>query len=994
MTFRKIKQEEISHTPYIVTEYVHEDCEMVHVHIQNKNQKNQENAMSFFFNTLPNNSKGVAHILEHCVLLGSEKYPLKNPFLSMNRNSVSTFMNAMTSADYTEYVFGSKLEKDFKNIMSVYMDAVFFPLIRAETFHQEGFRLAIENDKIVLQGVVYNEMKGAFSSSLELRNFFKDLAKELAPNSIYENDSGGHPSSIPFVTHQDVIEFHKKYYQPSNCKVVTYGSIDAQYYQDCFEEVIDEYKKRGKLKFLAEKNEDLEMRVFGSDIKNFLFPFKPNQIEQAVIIYQNENNKAQSIKDSIEKKILIKYLFDDQTCYMQDQFIKSKIPGILLDNIFNYSFNNISFIGMKIQDCQNPQLAIDFITGKIEEIKENFKQDNDVLNSILNNLEKVMKKQNYGSKGVGVSILLNSNGILSHEGGNFIFDLLNNRKYLEEIRQDIKNDENYIQNMVKKYFKKDNCLKMIGTPDLSINLAIQEKESDYIDKINQEITKDQKEKIKALNDKILAFNQKDEDESILKRIEVEDIVINKETKELTIKDNKIFGEAFTNGVNTLTLSIELPELNIEEKALLNILPQINHLFGTNKMAPYELGKALSSRGLKIIHNIGFSHDYKNNVSKGFLSAGIEYLDVSHKDIITYLPDVIFDQNFYHKESMIFAMNMLRNDFIESKNDWFKEIISTSIQVNNNSALFSYELNNEKVLREYERLLNLDVDLIMHKIQNLYNKIHRNKNSYKMFFIGENEKEAFLVMNEINKKIEEITQNDEKQSSNKFYMSKPDNPLKFVVSDDNINSLYFNIPYVKDNIEHKYESLKINEKAALKVLISLIDNQYIHQEVREKGGAYGGYAKFTGNSILLISYRDPQFIDTINVFKNLGQWFENFKKSENFEERIKEAKLSALSEIDPLMNDIMLVQMTFKIYEQNMNIGNTFKVKELIKTVSKQEIIDVFDKYIALGLKNAKLAGKISKKTYLNYQDIVHEWCNEEAIVDLSEKEVIHKKKII
>ena len=196
--------------------------EVYHIH-----NDDNENLFAFAFMTAPENGSGVAHILEHSVLCGSKNYPLKDPFLILSKQSVKTFLNAMTFPDKTVYPASSILEKDYFNLMSVYGDAVFFPLLKRETFEQEGHRLELdEAGKPYFSGVVLNEMRGAyadFDSGVD-----RELRYSLLQNTVYAHDSGGFPPDIAKLGYEGFCAFHKKYYHPVNCKVFLYGNIEIE----------------------------------------------------------------------------------------------------------------------------------------------------------------------------------------------------------------------------------------------------------------------------------------------------------------------------------------------------------------------------------------------------------------------------------------------------------------------------------------------------------------------------------------------------------------------------------------------------------------------------------------------------------------------------------------------------------------------------------------------------------------------------------------------
>ena len=180
------------------------------------------------FKTPPTDSTGVAHILEHSVLCGSRSYPVKKPFVELLKGSLHTFLNAMTFADKTAYPVASQNLQDFYNLVDVYLDAVFFPLISEDTFRQEGWHYELEASQapIVYKGVVFNEMKGAYSSASAVLGKVSQLS--LYPESTYGVNSGGDPRAIPDLTYDNFRAFHAKYYHPSNSRIVFYGDDDPE----------------------------------------------------------------------------------------------------------------------------------------------------------------------------------------------------------------------------------------------------------------------------------------------------------------------------------------------------------------------------------------------------------------------------------------------------------------------------------------------------------------------------------------------------------------------------------------------------------------------------------------------------------------------------------------------------------------------------------------------------------------------------------------------
>ncbi len=194
-----------------------------------------ENLFCLSFKTFPSSSNGAAHILEHTVLCGSRNFPVKDPFFSMSRRSLNTFMNALTGSDFTCYPAASQVEKDFYNLLEVYIDAVFHPELKKLSFLQEGHRLEFADPKdpstpLEYKGIVFNEMKGNLASA-DTR-LWHALMADLVPDLPYAYNSGGDPKEIPNLTYPELISFHETYYHPSRCLFFFYGDLPLKKHLD------------------------------------------------------------------------------------------------------------------------------------------------------------------------------------------------------------------------------------------------------------------------------------------------------------------------------------------------------------------------------------------------------------------------------------------------------------------------------------------------------------------------------------------------------------------------------------------------------------------------------------------------------------------------------------------------------------------------------------------------------------------------------------------
>ncbi|MDB0065604.1 insulinase family protein, partial [Oceanospirillaceae bacterium] len=260
--FRFLRQQTIDSLNISIQQYVHIATGAMHIHLASQQT---ENVFLVALKTMPQDSTGVAHVLEHTALCGSEKFPVRDPFFMMIRRSLNTFMNAFTSSDWTAYPFASQNKKDFNNLLEVYLDAVFFARLDALDFAQEGHRVEFTDDdkgqqSLTFKGVVFNEMKGAMSSPVS--QLWDTLSKYLFPSTTYHFNSGGDPSDIPNLSHEQLLAFYKRHYHPSNAIFMTSGDILAATHQKSFEE-------HALHRFSAQK-----IDLFVADEKRYFSPIK------------------------------------------------------------------------------------------------------------------------------------------------------------------------------------------------------------------------------------------------------------------------------------------------------------------------------------------------------------------------------------------------------------------------------------------------------------------------------------------------------------------------------------------------------------------------------------------------------------------------------------------------------------------------------------------------------------------------------------------------
>lgn len=353
-------------------------CEIYHVR-----NNDSENLFAFIFYTPPEDNCGTAHIIEHSVLAGSEHLPVKYPFLQLLKSSVYTFLNAMTFPDRTLYPASSTVEKDYFNLMKVYGDAVFFPLLRKETFWQEGIRYEKDRSgKLEKQGVVYNEMKGSYSEQSSILDEYS--CRSLFPDTAFRFDSGGEPEHIPELTYQQFAAFHKRYYHPSNCRIFLYGNIDTEkQLRFLNREFLNGFSAGEKIASVPmQKKYDKHFYLSRS------FPSGESDTKKGSAAISWLCGDSSDIHYVLKSKIISKVLFDDPSSLLYRRIIDSKIAEDIssVTGVSSYIRQTLYCVGIRgLEKGKTDDFENLVFSGLRDIASENI--DHDFIEAALNRLD-------------------------------------------------------------------------------------------------------------------------------------------------------------------------------------------------------------------------------------------------------------------------------------------------------------------------------------------------------------------------------------------------------------------------------------------------------------------------------------------------------------------------------------------------------------------------------------------------------------------------------
>lgn len=537
----------------------HEKTKMEVFHLLNDDS---ENLFAYGFKTLPTNSKGAAHILEHSVLCGSKNYPLKDPFIRLSNQSVKTYLNALTFPDKTVYPGSSQVEKDYFNLMSVYGDAVFFPELKSEIFMQEAHHLEVdEKGEFSIQGVVFNEMKGSYSNYESV--IFDALIENLLPNTPYAKDSGGNPLNIPELSYEELKAFHKKYYSPSNCKLFLAGNIPTE----------------KQLDFISER--------FLNHLEAYDVDFPPNELEpftspksiEVTGPYSKENKKNMMLLawstgatnnpvDYMENLILEEVLIGHEGAPLAKALLESKLGEDIAPLCgFESTLKHLIFVtGLRGVKKVNVTKVEKLILSTLENLCKNGipKKEIDTALMSIEFADREVKRANGP-----FSLTLMRRCYRGWMNEKSPFEILQDREILKEIKEKIQNDGNYITELLKRRLVENNHRLLVNA--FGSKKYDKQFEKSMKKTLNQAVKSTTVEKIKEEQEKLHLFQQTpDSKEDLallphLKSSELDNKIDWVDIKEEKINKVSIYSnEDAVNGISYLSLWFPLDLLSPED----------------------------------------------------------------------------------------------------------------------------------------------------------------------------------------------------------------------------------------------------------------------------------------------------------------------------------------------------------------------------------------------------------------------------------------------
>lgn len=941
---------EFNMTAYL---FEHEKLKTEYLHIK-RNDSN--NVFSVNFRTPAMNSSGLPHILEHMVLCGSEKYPVRDPFFKMLNRSLATFMNAMTGPDYTLYPFSSTNETDYRNLQKIYLDAVFRPNLKLLDFLQEGWRLEQSDlsnidSEIGIKGVVFNEMKGAFASNNMILNY--GIMNNLLPDHTYGHVSGGWPLAIPRLTWEDLVEFHKKHYHPSNARIFSYGNFDVlknfkyinDEYLSKYQPIDDDFSKVPEQKrwnHPKESNITCRFDNIGAPLER--------QAQIAVgYVMTDITNVYETLLLNVLSELLVKG--------PNSSFYKTLIEP----NVIGGSFSQITGFDAQLKDTTFV-VALQNVNSKdFDLVQELFDQtidgviqngfDEQHVQSVLNMIELQIRHQ---TPKFGLHLLFSLTPPWNHDSD--MLESLNLRAQFVKLQENLK-DKTYLQNRVEHYFKNNKhklVLKML--PDVDYENKLQDAEQQLVAEKVSKLTDENKKEIfetaqalateqkqPATNTHLLPCLTLKDIAKTPEDLNIQKIVHNGVPTQLTLLD--------TNNVIYIHGVCYADHLTRDEQLLLPILAHIFGQMGTKKYNYRDFDKLVNLKTSGISFHLHFIENISNITEYEIgLSFGSYCLEENTSDMIDIINELLI--NFELIDVQRFSV--LLEEYISSltadiaQTGHMYSIQSASGLLNEACQLKAQLCGIEHIDFVRKLCRNQSPEEILPKLQEIAKKLFENCSTKYAINMSEQNKEKVL---DIYDKLTQTRQKDARSKAPKWQKAKQFQTGPGTVSCLH-NSLNLPVNYCsKSLLLVPYEQ---KNYPVLRVLAKLLTSKYLLPVVREQGGAYGAGANINYNGVFsFFSYRDPFSRKTLDTFDDTVTWLKNNWNTIN-DQAVFEAKLGVLQGMDAP------IAPGFKGLDQFKH-GITPEIfalqRERVLNVNRDRLLIVAEKYLSPDVKKIRPTGK-------------------------------------
>ncbi len=835
--------------------------------------KDRNKVFSITFRTPPIDDSGLPHVLEHSVLCGSKNFPLKDPFNELLKGSMNTFLNAFTSADRTMYPVASQNDKDFINLMNVYLDAVLYPKIydNPEILKQEGWRydLPSKDADLNITGIVYNEMKGAFSNPDQV--LMSAIKKSLYPDNAYSNESGGDPEFIPTITNEKFLNFHKMYYHPINSRIFIYGDGDIEKHLKFIDE--NYLSDFDQIEITSQIKEQKPFEKMLHLDKEYALPKNSDVNNKSYLSLNYVTGFATDAETNLGMEILSDILMGNPAAPLKKALLEANLGQDVYSMFYGSLFQPYYSIVVKNTNTDKYPEFEKITNEVLKKLSE--KIDEDLIEAALNQKEFELREADYGSfpKGLYYVYKAQNAWIYDEDPKNYFAY----EKPLNAIKSNYK--KGYFENLIKKYFiENKHCsnVNLIPVEGLSekINEEFHKKLQEYKASLSEKEIEELVEDYKHMKKFQTTPNTKEELETI-PLLQLEDIDSEVEKLPLSVSENKDYTylthPQFTNNIGYFSMYFDVSHLDKKEFHYFNLLADIYSNIGTNKTSYEKLSRKI---------NINTGGIYFSTPSMDIFGQTEEYypkLKVSSKAVYEKLPimfdlikEILLETNFDDKQRILEILNNVKTNMESHYISSGHSVAFTRLKSHfSEISAFDEYLDGipyynfvSDLLKDFEN----NFSEILGNLKNVSEKIINRKYLYISFSADESE------LKKQKKTIENLIAdlpNKQYEITKKSFLVNNKSEALIVPT---------KVQYVTKG--YNYKKLGYEFDGSLLVLNSILSRDYLFGNVRVRGGAYGGFSSIARNgNVGYISYRDPNLKETLDIYDKIPEFVESINLNE-------------------------------------------------------------------------------------------------------------------
>ncbi|MFO7766424.1 MAG: insulinase family protein [Pelovirga sp.] len=910
------------------------------------------------FRTPPEDSTGVAHILEHTVLCGSERFPVRDPFFSMLKRSLNSFMNAMTASDWTLYPFSSMNRKDFHNLLDIYLDAAFFPRLLERDFRQEGHRLEFaefDNSESPLEykGVVYNEMKGAMSDPSSLLG--RRLTRHLYPVTTYRHNSGGEPEDIPTLTWQQLRDFHARYYHPSNSWFFSYGNLDLNELLEIVEDRVLQHFNR-----LDPHSEvPLEQRLSNPVRVTEFYPLDPGEpLEKRSMVQLAW--LTSDINDSYERlslNLLAALLLGTPAAPLYKALLDSGLganltPATGYHDDYRNTFFSVGLQGTEAQHCEAIETLI--IDSLEQIVQQGFATER--IEAAIHRLEFSTREVSGDSYPYALLLLMRLFGPWLHDGDPL--DVLNLSDQLKRLRKDVEQG-GYFEGLIRKWLlDNDHRITLTLQPDVTLGEQQQTAIRTALDTKQQQLNEEQRHRLVQGAQQLKEAQEAPEDLSCLPTLTVADIP----PEELPVTSRKARQKGIdcywfnqpTNGIGYVTLSFSIEQLTPEQ---LNYLPVFSSLLtqvGAGGRSYLEMAEAMESvtGGISARTSLLDSPADLNQFDPGFELKG-KALVRNTQPLFGLLQDFLLSPDFSDLTRLHRVLGQLQvsleNSVPQSGHTYAARMAAADLSP---AAKMREQWSGLSLIALVRELASKPTDQL-NELATMLTSIARSLFEHPRLQVAVVvEAEHFSAFESpLATLLDDLhcAPDTETAASQPFDGSPERHGLVWSLPVQYVTRVFKTVPYSDP------------DNPPLTVLARLLRAEFLHREIREQGGAYGGMAGHNSGAGLfsMLSYRDPHLERTLKVFDDAVEWVISGKFADV---SVEEAILAVFSDLDKPLSPAGLGAHEFSCLRAGISRDMRNRFRQQLLTVDAAALIRVAKRYLRDGQSSvAVLAGESALK---------------------------------